>query len=55
MDQGFPGEVIVYSYYLLSEDNKLVMKWEATMEDSDGVETPINLTNHTYWNLSGDF
>lgn len=31
------------------------MKWEATMEDQEGVETPINLTNHTYWNLSGDF
>jgi galactose mutarotase-like enzyme len=31
------------------------MKWEAIMQDQDGMETPINLCNHAYWNLSGDF
>ena len=31
MESGFPGEITIYSYYLLSSDNKLVMKWEASM------------------------
>ncbi len=25
------------------------------MQDQAGMETPINLCNHAYWNLSGDF
>jgi len=55
MECGFPGEITVYSYYLLSAQNQLVMKWEATMQDEQGTSTPINLCNHAYWNLSGDF
>jgi len=37
--------------YLLhnTPDNALEMRYEAT---TDG-NTPINLTNHTYWNLNG--
>ena len=33
------------------------MIWKANFpEDTpDTVKTPINLCNHTYWNLSGDF
>lgn len=32
------------------------MEWGAVMHDEvDGLETPINLCNHAYWNLSGDF
>jgi len=56
MDSGFPGELNVYSSYFLGGDNQLLMKWEASLVDAEnGTETPINLTNHTYWNLSGDF
>ena len=55
MECGFPGEITIYSYYLVSAQNQLVMKWEASMQDDEGTETPINLTNHAYWNLSGDF
>ena len=33
------------------------MVWKANFPDgtSDTVKTPVNLCNHTYWNLSGDF
>ena len=35
----------------------MLMVWKANFPDgtSDTVKTPVNLCNHTYWNLSGDF
>lgn len=54
-EMGFPGEVAISATYLVSEDNKLVMKWSASLLGVGDTETPINLTNHAYWNLSGDF
>ena len=32
----------------------MIMIWQAEMAD-ENAQTPINLTNHAYWNLSGDF
>ena len=55
-EAGFPGEVQISSSYFVSPDNEIVMIWEARMPDEqEGMRTPINITNHTYWNLSGDF
>ena len=48
-DQGFPGEVDARVTYQLTDDNELVLTYDA----QPGVETIINLTNHTYWNLDG--
>jgi len=46
----------VTSTYLLGPQGELAMEWGAVMHDEvDGLETPINLCNHAYWNLSGDF
>ena len=48
-DQGFPGEVMMRVTYELTDDNQLIIRQEATPE----ARTPINVTNHTYWNLDG--
>lgn len=36
--------------YSLTSDNELKMTFAATSDKA----TPINICNHTYWNLSGD-
>ncbi|MEI6895606.1 MAG: aldose epimerase family protein [Colwellia sp.] len=46
-DQGFPGTLNVSVTYQLSADNKLSIQYSATTD----LATPINLTNHTYFNL----
>lgn len=48
-DQGFPGTLNVAFTYSLTADNKLVMAYEARTDRP----TPVNLTNHAYWNLAG--
>jgi len=46
-DQGFPGTLNLCVTYQLSEDNKLSIQYLANTD----LATPINLTNHTYFNL----
>ncbi|MFT7681832.1 MAG: aldose 1-epimerase [Moritella dasanensis] len=48
-DQGFPGKLNVSLYYQLTYDNQVVIRYNATTDKA----TPINLTNHAYFNLSG--
>lgn len=48
-DQGFPGNLRVSVRYLLTDDDRLRLEYSATTDQ----DTPVNLTNHTYWNLSG--
>ena len=54
LEQEFPGALKLASWYLINSENKLVMVWGA-VADSDGCVTPVSMTNHAYWNLSGDF
>ena len=49
-EEGFPGELDVTVTYSLNLDNELAIDYRATTTK----KTPVNLTNHTYWNLSGD-
>ncbi|CDN32870.1 Aldose 1-epimerase [Mucinivorans hirudinis] len=49
-EAGFPGEVFVVVIYKLTEDNELIIEYRATSDQ----DTPLNLTNHCYFNLSGD-
>jgi aldose 1-epimerase len=49
-DNNFPGEVKAYVTYTLTADNKIDIAYEATTD----AATVINMTNHSYFNLSGD-
>lgn len=48
-EEGFPGNVHASVRYVLTKDNALVMSYKATSD----METPINMTNHAYFNLGG--
>ena len=48
-EEGYPGNLCVQIRYTLTEDNRLVIEYDA---DTD-ADTPVNLTNHSYFNLNG--
>jgi len=48
-EEGYPGTLMAHVSYYLDEDNELSIDYVA-MTDKPTV---LNLTNHTYWNLSG--
>ncbi len=49
-EEGFPGNLYVTVTYKLTNDNALDIGYEATVDHP----TIVNLTNHSYFNLSGD-
>lgn len=49
-DAGFPGNVNVKVVYTLTSDNAINIAYTATTD----APTILNLTNHSYFNLSGD-
>ena len=49
-DSNFPGNVTAVVTYTLTEDNAIDINYEATTDKT----TVINMTNHSYFNLSGD-
>ena len=50
-EEGYPGNLLVTADYSLNAANELKMEFSATTD----APTPINLCNHAYWNLTGDF
>ncbi|MBA4603582.1 aldose epimerase family protein [Thermoactinomyces mirandus] len=49
-ENGYPGNVKVLVIYKLNNDNQLVIEYRATADQ----KTPIALTNHSYFNLTGN-
>lgn len=50
MEEGFPGNLEVTVIYSVEENQNLKMEYQATTDK----KTPVNLTNHAFFNLNGE-
>jgi len=53
-EEGYPGKLQVMVTYTLTHNDELRIEYQAKLVDAPvGFGTPVNLTNHAYWNLAG--
>lgn len=50
-EEGYPGALHVRATYSITSSNELDMVFEASGNE---IPTIVNMTNHAYWNLSGN-
>jgi aldose 1-epimerase len=49
-EEGYPGTLKLTAEYMLNEDGELSLEYWAVTDKA----TPVNITNHSYWNLAGE-
>ena len=49
-EEGYPGNLKISAIYTLTNNNEMVVALSAETDKA----TPVNLTNHCYWNLAGE-
>lgn len=49
-EEGYPANINIEIVYTLTDDNEILINYFA---DTD-IPTPLNFTNHAYWNLNGE-
>lgn len=50
LEEGYPGNLQIKVEYEFSDDDELIINYEATSDK----DTIVNLTNHAYFNLNGE-